>query len=107
MITQVFTNLLNNAVKYSANAENQKVTVEGRKDNGETVYSISDNGVGIDINYHSRVFELFKRMDNVKDYDGTGVGLAIVKRIVEKHDARIWFESNLGIGTVFYISFKN
>ena len=107
MINQVFTNLINNAVKYSARSDPPKVSIGGRTGDNEIIYSIEDNGVGIDINYYSRIFELFKRMDNVKDFDGTGVGLAIVKRILEKHEARIWFESNLGVGTVFYISFKN
>lgn len=107
MIMQVFTNLVNNAVKYSARSNPSVVEISGRVDNQETIYSVSDNGVGIDVNYFSRVFELFKRMDNVQDYEGTGVGLAIVKRIIEKHHARIWFESKLGSGTIFYISFKN
>ncbi|AYL97546.1 ATP-binding protein [Mucilaginibacter celer] len=106
MITQVFTNLINNAVKYSSKSNPSKVSVQGETRNNEVVYSVSDNGVGIDVNYYNRVFELFKRMDNALEFEGTGVGLAIVKRIVEKHNARIWFESKLGIGTVFYISFK-
>ena len=107
MINQVFTNLINNAIKYSSRSTPSKVKVEGVTNGDEITYSIADNGVGIDVNYYSRVFELFKRMDNVKDFEGTGVGLAIVKRIVEKHEARIWFESTLGIGTIFYITFKN
>lgn len=106
MINQVFTNLVNNAIKYSARSNPAKVKVEGIINNDEIIYSVSDNGVGIDINYYSRVFELFKRMDNVKDFEGTGVGLAIVKRIVEKHGARIWFDSKLGAGTTFYIAFS-
>ncbi|MDN3581647.1 ATP-binding protein [Mucilaginibacter flavus] len=107
MITQVFTNLLNNAVKYSSKSQPARVKIEGKISNGEVVYSVSDNGVGIDVNYYNRVFELFKRMDNAMDYEGTGVGLAIVKRIVERHKGRIWFESKLGVGTIFYVSFKN
>lgn len=107
MITQVFTNLINNAVKYSSRSEPSIVKVSGEVNKDEIIYSVEDNGVGIDVNYYARVFELFKRMDNVKDFDGTGVGLAIVKRIVEKHEARIWFDSTLGVGTIFYISFKN
>ncbi len=107
MITQVFTNLLNNAIKYSSRANPAVVEIKGIVDNNETIYSVSDNGVGIDVNYFSRVFELFKRMDNAIGFEGTGVGLAIVKRIVEKHQARIWFESKLEIGTIFYVSFKN
>ncbi|RYE31955.1 MAG: GAF domain-containing protein [Sphingobacteriaceae bacterium] len=106
MISQVFTNLLNNAIKYSSKSNPSKIKVEGKIDRNEVVYSVADNGVGIDINFYNRVFELFKRMDNVQDVEGTGVGLAIVKRIIEKHQARIWFESELNIGTVFYIAFK-
>jgi len=106
MVTQVFSNLLNNAIKYSARSNPPKVRVEGKEANGEIIYAISDNGVGIDLNYYNRIFDLFKRMDNVRSYEGTGVGLAIVKRIIEKHNARIWVESELGIGTVFYVAFK-
>ncbi|MDT3401647.1 ATP-binding protein [Mucilaginibacter terrae] len=106
MITQVFTNLLNNAFKYSSRSNPPKVNIDGKEFNGEVVYSISDNGVGIDLNYYNRIFDLFKRMDNVRTYEGTGVGLAIVKRIMEKHNGRIWVESELGVGTIFYIGFK-
>lgn len=106
LITQVFTNLISNAVKYSASAANPKVIVNAKDSTDEVIYSITDNGIGIDISYHDKVFELFKRMDNARSYEGTGVGLAIVKRIVEKHNARIWFESELKVGTVFYIAFR-
>ena len=106
MIIQVFANLLNNAVKYSSRSNPPKVKIEGRETSNEVIYTVSDNGVGIDLNYYNRIFDLFKRMDNVRNYEGTGVGLAIVKRIVEKHNARIWVESELGVGTVFYIAFK-
>ena len=70
------------------------------------IYTVEDNGIGIDINYYNRVFELFKRMDNVNDIEGTGVGSAIVKRIIEKHKGRIWFESVLNVSTTFYVAFK-
>ena len=73
--------------------------------NNEVVYSITDNGIGIDIKYYDSVFELFKRMDNVAGFDGSGVGLAIVKRIITLHNGRIWFQSVLGKGTTFYIAF--
>ncbi|MFD1255279.1 ATP-binding protein [Mucilaginibacter terrae] len=106
MIGQVIANLLNNAIKYSSKSISPKVKIEGKETGIEIIYSISDNGVGIDLNYYDRIFDLFKRMDNVRGYEGTGVGLAIVKRIIDKHNARIWVESELGIGTVFYIAFK-
>ncbi len=106
LVGQVFSNLIGNAVKYSAKSVSPEVFIEGKADGDEIIYSIQDNGIGIDVNYHDKVFELFKRMENVKDYDGTGVGLAIVKRIVEKHNGRIWFESELEKGTTFYVAFK-
>ena len=106
MIEQVFTNLISNAIKYSSKATLSKVKVEGFVRNNEVVYSITDNGIGIDIKYYDRVFELFKRMDNVEGFDGSGVGLAIVKRIITIHNARIWFESVLGKGTTFHIAFQ-
>jgi len=107
MIGQVFANLLGNAVKYTSKSDNAIVKIEGYNSGNETIYTVADNGIGIDVKYYNRVFELFKRMDNVKDFEGSGVGLAIVKRIIEKHKGRIWFESQLGKGTIFYISFNN
>jgi chemotaxis family two-component system sensor kinase Cph1 len=107
MIEQVFTNLIGNAVKYSAMVEKPKIEVTAYIDGGEIIYSVKDNGIGIDNRYYDRVFELFKRMDNVKDIEGTGVGLAIVKRVVEKHNGRVWFESKLNAGSTFYVAFKN
>ncbi|QXU43507.1 ATP-binding protein [Pedobacter sp. D749] len=107
MITQVFTNLIGNAVKYSAMVEQPKIEVSAYIDEGEIIYSVKDNGIGIDNRYYDRVFELFKRMDNVKEIEGSGVGLAIVKRIVEKHHGRVWFESKLNVGSTFFVAFKN
>jgi chemotaxis family two-component system sensor kinase Cph1 len=106
LISQIFTNLIGNAVKYSLVKDKPAVHIEGVKVDEEVIYSIKDNGIGIDIGHRDKVFELFKRMENVKDIEGTGVGLAIVKRIIEKHNARIWFESELEVGTVFYVAFK-
>ena len=106
LIAQVFTNLISNAVKYTAGTDFPKVHIEGVEEGDEIIYKVQDNGIGIEIGHHDKVYELFKRMNNVKDIEGTGVGLAIVKRIVEKHNARIWFESELKIGTIFYVAFK-
>ena len=107
MITQVFSNLIGNEVKYSGKTLKPRVIINGEVFQNEVVYSIADNGIGIDINYYNKVFEIFKRMDNVQDIEGTGVGLAIVKKIIDKHEGRIWFESKLGEGTTFYLAFKN
>jgi light-regulated signal transduction histidine kinase (bacteriophytochrome) len=104
MMLQLFTNLISNAVKYSTNAKLSVVEVEGTNANGFTTYTVKDNGIGIDMKYANRIFELFRRLDNVKNIEGTGVGLAIAKRIVEKHNGKIWLESRPGHGTKFYIS---
>ena len=107
MIAQVFTNLMSNGVKYSLMVEKPVIEISAYIEEGETVYAIKDNGIGIDNRYYDRVFELFKRMDNVKEIEGTGVGLAIVKRVVERHHGRVWFESKLNAGSTFYVAFKN
>jgi two-component system, chemotaxis family, sensor kinase Cph1 len=106
MLAQVFSNLLGNAAKYSQYAEPAKVYVEGWPDDGHICYSIKDNGLGIAEKDLPKIFELFNRMDNVKDIEGSGVELAIVKRIVEKHQGRIWAESEIGHGSTFYVRFK-
>jgi len=105
MLNQVFTNLLSNAVKYSSKSEHPRVTVTAEEFPQEVTYRIADNGIGMDVSFGNQVFEIFKRLGNVSGYEGSGVGLSIVKRIMEKHHGKIWYESQLGVGTVFYISF--
>ena len=107
MLMQVFTNIIGNAVKYSQGVTKPRVTIEGTATDSDTLYKISDNGIGIDMTYGSQIFEIFKRLDNVKNIEGSGVGLSIVKRIMEKHNAKIWYESELNKGTTFYLSFSN
>lgn len=106
MVSQVFANVISNAIKYSKKADVQKVVIDATENEREVVYSITDNGLGIDIKQLPRIFELFNRMDNVGDIEGTGVGLAIVKRIIEKHRGKIWVDSELGEGSTFYIAFN-
>lgn len=107
MISQVFSNLLGNAAKYSQYANPARVHVEGWLEDEHVCYSVRDNGLGIAAKDLPKIFELFNRMENVKDIEGSGVGLAIVKRIVEKHKGRIWAESEIGRGSVFYVQFKH
>ena len=106
MLTQVFNNLINNSIKYSAKAEGAFIHIAGELIKDEICYSISDNGIGIAPENLHLIFGLFNRMDNAHKIEGTGVGLAIVKRIVEKHNGKIWAESELGKGSIFYISFN-
>ncbi|MFT3948332.1 MAG: ATP-binding protein [Agriterribacter sp.] len=104
MLMQMFANLIGNAVKYSSGVKKPLAKVNASAEGNQVVYTVSDNGIGLDMKYSARIFELFRRLDNVKNISGTGVGLAIVKRIVEKHNGRIWVESELNKGTTFYIS---
>jgi chemotaxis family two-component system sensor kinase Cph1 len=106
MILQVFSNLIGNAVKYSQSSNPAEVHIEGRVSETDVCYTIKDNGIGIAVKDLPKIFDLFSRMDNVKKIEGTGVGLAIVKRIVEKHKGRIWAESDMGKGSTFFVSFN-
>jgi chemotaxis family two-component system sensor kinase Cph1 len=107
MMLQVFSNLIGNAVKYSQYSSPAKVHIEGEQSETGICYTIKDNGLGIAVKDQPNIFELFHRMDNVKDIEGSGVGLAIVKRIVEKHKGRIWAESELNQGSTFFVAFNN
>ncbi len=106
MVSQVFSNLVSNAIKYSLKSDPPQISIQGKEDEAEVVYAISDNGIGIDIKQLPNIFELFKRLDNVRDVEGSGVGLAIVKRIMEKHQGKIWADSELEKGSTFYVAFK-
>lgn len=107
MMYQVFSNIIGNAVKYSSKSEHPKVDIQATVNEREITYSIADNGIGIDMKHGDQIFDLFKRMNNAGKFEGTGVGLAIVKRILEKHHSRVWYESGPGNGTVFYLRIKN
>jgi light-regulated signal transduction histidine kinase (bacteriophytochrome) len=107
MINQVFANLISNAIKYSIPSGNPEVSIKGDATETGVIYSINDNGIGIDIQYLPKVFELFNRMDNARDIEGSGVGLSIVKRIIDKHKGKIWVDSELKKGSTFYVEFFN
>lgn len=107
MVMQVFSNLLSNAVKYASKKPKPVIKINGEEMPHEIIYSIADNGVGIDMSFGNQIFEIFRRLNNADVFEGTGVGLSIVKRIMEKHNGKVWYESELGVGTIFYISFNN
>lgn len=106
MMSQVFTNLISNAIKYSRNASPAIINISATDNENEILYSIKDNGLGILQKDLHIIFDLFNRMENARQIEGSGVGLAIVKRIVEKHNGRLWVESIVGEGSVFYVAFK-
>jgi len=95
-IVEVLVNLIENSVKYTGDQELPEIEIGSRNDGEETVFFVKDNGMGIDPEEHEKVFGLFYRVD--RKSEGTGVGLAIVKRIIEVHRGRIWIESELGKG---------
>lgn len=105
MLMQVFSNIIGNAVKYSQGAEQPLVVINSEAREDGVLYSVSDNGVGIDMQFGNKIFDLFTRLDNAHAYEGSGVGLSIVKRIADKHNATVWYESEPGKGTTFYLLF--
>ncbi|MDZ4667692.1 MAG: ATP-binding protein [bacterium] len=104
LMQQVFTNLLSNAIKYSSKNENPLIEIKSERKNGELIYSVSDNGVGFDMHYVDKLFGVFQRLHAEEEFSGTGVGLAIVKRIIRKHDGKVWAEGKEGQGATFYFS---
>lgn len=100
-MSMVINNLVDNAFKYSSKINPSKICINTEIVNSEFVFTISDNGIGFDMIYHERMFGLFNRLMNSSEYEGTGAGLAIVKKIIDKHNGRIWGESEPGKGAKF------
>jgi PAS domain S-box-containing protein len=104
MLHLVWLNLLDNAVKYTSNVDAARVRVGAERHNGEIVYSVSDNGVGFDMEYYEKLFGVFERLHAHTEYPGTGVGLAITHRIVTRHGGRIWATSEPQRGATFHFA---
>ncbi|HEX3014488.1 MAG TPA: ATP-binding protein, partial [Methanobacterium sp.] len=103
-ISRVFQNLIGNAIKYRKNNEIPKINVKTKKEEGSYIFSIRDNSIGMKKEDTCKIFEKFKRLHGVSEYSGSGIGLAVVKRIIERHGGQIWVESELGKGSTFYFT---
>lgn len=104
MLKQVWINLISNAVKYSQKKENPRVEIGSKNDQDRHIFFVKDNGAGFNMKNYDKLFGIFQRLHSEKDFDGTGVGLAIVKRIIDRHNGRIWAESAIGKGASFYFT---
>ena len=103
-MVQVFANLLSNAIKYMGGAEQPRIEIGHFERDDDYVFFVKDNGIGIDPKYHKKIFDLFQSLKEIRDVEGTGVGLTIVKRIIENHRGKVWVESEKGKGATFFFS---
>ena len=106
LVYQLFLNLVGNAIKYSSKESQPEIEITSKLEDDMVCYTIRDNGIGMDLSANHNIFEIFKRMPNTGEFEGSGIGLSIVKRIADKLDAQISVESKLGSGTTFSVCFK-
>jgi signal transduction histidine kinase len=112
LVKQVFRNLLANAVKFTGGRTPARIEVGSSTDTGTTkgrpvTYFVKDNGVGFDVRYSDKLFGVFQRLHRAEDFPGTGVGLALVRRIVERHGGKVWADSAIDVGATFYFTLEN
>jgi light-regulated signal transduction histidine kinase (bacteriophytochrome) len=103
-ITRLFQNLISNAVKFRKEGVAPLIRISAEKTGGDHIFTVSDNGIGIDPQYYQQIFTIFQRLHSREEYPGTGIGLSICKRITERHGGKIWVESEPGKGSSFIFS---
>ncbi len=101
LMNSLFSNLISNALKFTRTVERPEITIGYDKQKGSVF--VRDNGIGFDMRYHDKIFQVFQRLHLPEEYEGTGIGLAIVKRVAERHKGKVWAESGLGKGSTFFI----
>ena len=104
LMTQVLTNLIGNAIKFTKKTENPKIEFCYTEDEDNYIYQIKDNGAGFNMKYYDKLFGLFQRLHSQEEFEGTGVGLSIVQRIISRHNGRVWGEGEVGKGATIYFS---
>lgn len=104
LLRQVYVNLLSNALKYTRRSDRAEIEVGAFDDAGVTAYFVRDNGVGFDMRYASKLFDAFQRLHSASEYEGTGAGLAVVRRIVVRHGGRVWADSSPNHGSTFFFT---
>jgi light-regulated signal transduction histidine kinase (bacteriophytochrome) len=106
IMKRVFFNLISNAVKFTRKKDEAHIDIGSINNEGMTAYFVKDNGIGFDMNYSSKLFGVFSRLHSESDYEGTGVGLALVARIVHRHGGRVWAEAEVNKGATFYFTLE-
>jgi light-regulated signal transduction histidine kinase (bacteriophytochrome) len=104
LLKLVWINLIDNAAKFTKNTENAEISIGYKELKNELTFSIRDNGVGFDMKYAQKLFGVFQRLHTAAEFDGTGIGLANVRRIILRHGGNVWAESEPGNGATFYFS---
>ncbi len=107
MIKQALINIIGNAIKYSSKKNNPEIEIGFKQEGGKVIYYVKDNGAGFDMAYADKLFGVFQRLHSQEEFEGTGVGLALVKRIIDKHKGEIWAEARENEGAEFYFSLPN
>jgi light-regulated signal transduction histidine kinase (bacteriophytochrome) len=107
MLRQVMVNLVGNAAKYSRPRERAEIRITAEAGEQEAIYSVQDNGVGFDMRYVAKIFGVFQRLHRTEDFEGTGIGLALVKRIIDRHKGRLWAHGEVGRGATIWFALPN